>query len=185
MHDFRKQIPEIHPHTFIAENAQIIGSVICKQGASIWFNSVLRGDIEEIVIGEDSNIQDNCVIHVETGLKAIIGKGVTVGHNVVLHACTVEDNCLIGMGAVVLDGAHIGRNSLVAAGSVVTPGKRFPEGSLIMGASAVVKRQLTEEEIERIKQSAIRYRRFWEAYLEYGIPVYSKEKGVQIKYKKA
>jgi len=185
MHDFRKQIPEIHPHTFIAENAQIIGRVICKQGASIWFNSVLRGDIEEIVIGEDSNIQDNCVIHVETGLKAIIGKGVTVGHNVVLHACTVEDNCLIGMGAVVLDGAHIGRNSLVAAGSVVTPGKRFPEGSLIMGASAVVKRQLTEEEIERIKQSAVRYRRFWEVYLEYGIPVYSKEKGVQIKYKKA
>ncbi|MFW6129337.1 MAG: gamma carbonic anhydrase family protein [Candidatus Aminicenantaceae bacterium] len=169
-HDFSKRLYEIHKETFIAPSASIIGKVIIKKGASIWYNSVLRGDIEDIIIGEDSNIQDNCVVHVESDLKTIVGKGVTVGHNVVLHACSVGDHCLIGMGSILMDGSVIGKNSLVAAGSLVPPGKKYPEGSFILGTPAVVNRQLTEKEIERIKEGAIRYRKYWEAYVKNGIP---------------
>ncbi len=169
-HDFSNRKYEIHKETFIAPSASIIGKVIIKKGASIWYNSVLRGDIEDIIIGENSNIQDNCVVHVESDLKTIVGKGVTVGHNVVLHACSVGDHCLIGMGSILMDGSVIGKNSLVAAGSLVPPGKNYPEGSFILGTPAVVNRQLTEKEIERIKEGAIRYRKYWEAYVTNGIP---------------
>jgi len=164
--------PEVHPNTFIAQDATILGRVFLEEGASVWFKAVLRADLAEIKIGANSNVQDNCLIHVETGQGTFIGQGVTIGHGAIIHACEVGDNCLIGMGAIILDGARIARNSLVAAGSVVAPGKSFPEGSLIMGSPASVRRPLTPEEIERNKQSARRYRRYWEAYLRHGVQVY-------------
>jgi len=175
MYDFSQRYPEIHPHTFIADSAQIIGRVILAEGASVWYNAVLRGDIEEIIIGENTNIQDNCVVHVEGDLKTVMGRGITVGHSAVIHACTVEDNCLIGIGSVLLDGCHISRDSLVAAGTIIPPGKKYPERSLIMGAPGIVKRQLTPEEVERNRESAQRYRKYWEAYKAKGIPVYNKK----------
>jgi carbonic anhydrase/acetyltransferase-like protein (isoleucine patch superfamily) len=174
--DFRGRRPAIHPHTFIAAGARIIGAVTLAEGVSIWPNCVLRADIEDIVVGEDTNIQDLSVVHVEHALPARIGRRVTVGHRAVIHACTVEDDCLIGMGAILLDGSFIGKNSLVAAGSVVPPGKRYPEGTLIMGIPAVVKRALTPEEIERNVRSAAQYREYWEAYVTKGIPSFEPER---------
>jgi carbonic anhydrase/acetyltransferase-like protein (isoleucine patch superfamily) len=173
--DFSRRHPTIPGHTFIAPGARIIGAVTLGEGASVWPNCVLRADIEDIVVGADTNIQDLSVVHVEHGLPAIIGKGVTVGHRVIVHACTIEDNCLIGMGAVLLDGCLIRKNSLVAAGSVVPPGKNYPEGSLIMGTPAVVKRALTTEEIERNRESAIHYKEYWQAYVATGIPMHTVE----------
>lgn len=172
MDDFSFMKPEIHPNSFIADDATILGRVILEEGASIWFKAVVRADLAEIKIGSDSNVQDNCLIHVETNQGTYIGKGVTIGHGAILHACEVGNNCLIGMGAIILDGARIAPNSLVAAGSVVPPGKSYPEGSLIMGSPAVVRRSLTPEEIERNLHSARRYRKYWEAYLKHGIHVF-------------
>ena len=170
--DFSLRLPRISPRTYVAPGARIIGAVTLGEGASVWPNCVLRADIEDIIIGEDTNIQDLSVVHVEHGLPAIIGRGVTIGHRAVIHACTVEDNCLIGMGAILLDGCLIRKNSLVAAGSVVPPGKQYPEGSLIMGIPGVVKRALTPEEIEHNVLSAKNYREYWEAYVGKGIPGY-------------
>jgi gamma-carbonic anhydrase len=165
MSDFKLGIPEIHPKTFIADGARLIGRVILKEGASVWFNSVLRADLAEIVIGEDTNIQDNSVIHVDHGMGTVLGNGVTVGHAAVLHACTIGDNCLIGMGAIVLDGSIVPRDCLVGAGSVVPPNKTFPEGSLLLGMPAKVVRKLSPSEIDRIAMNARRYREYWEDYV--------------------
>jgi len=155
---------EIHPETFIAEGAKVIGRVILKKGASIWFNAVVRADLAEIVIGEQSNIQDNCVVHVEKDKPTIIGDRVTIGHGAILHACQIGPESLIGMGSIILDGARIGSNCLVAAGSVVPPNKSFPDGWLIMGAPARAVRELTPEEKENIRSSALRYHLYAEAY---------------------
>lgn len=155
---------EIHPETFIAEGAKVIGQVTLKKGASIWFNATVRADLAEIIIGEESNVQDNCVIHVEKDKPTIIGDRVTIGHGAILHACRIGDESLIGMGAIILDGASIGANCLVAAGSVVPPGKSFPDGWLIMGVPAKAVRELTPEEKESLKASAQRYRLYAEAY---------------------
>lgn len=155
---------EIHPETFIAEGARLIGRVILKKGASIWFNAVVRADLAEIIIGEESNVQDNCVIHVEKDKPTIIGQRVTIGHGAVLHACRIGDESLIGMGAIILDGSSIGSNCLVAAGSVVPPLKSFPDGWLIMGTPAKAVRELTPEEKENIRSSAYRYHLYAEAY---------------------
>ncbi|MBS3817965.1 gamma carbonic anhydrase family protein [bacterium] len=176
MDDFSQMYSEIHPETFIAPGAWVIGRVILRKGASVWYNSVLRGDIEEIIIGADSNIQDNCVVHVESDQKTRVGDRVTVGHHVVLHACTVEYNCLIGMGSVLLDGCHISENSVVAAGSVIPPGKKYPPRSLILGSPARVKRELKSQELEEVTESAQRYKKYWEAYLKKGIPIYRGKK---------
>src|SRR5215468_8494975 len=129
-------------HYFIAESAEVIGNVRLAANASIWFGSVLRGDNELIDIGEGSNVQDNCTFHTDPGFPMTIGKNCTIGHNVVLHGCTIEDGALIGMGSIVLNGARIGRGSVVGAGSVVTGGKQFPENSLIIGSPARVIRAL-------------------------------------------
>jgi len=174
MPDFSQQRLNVHPQSFVAEGARLIGAVTLDEGASVWFNSVLRADLAAIVIGRESNIQDNCTVHVEHDKPTLIGAGVTVGHGVILHACTVEAGCLIGMGSILLDGALIKKNSLVGAGSLVPSGKTYPEGSLILGSPARVARKLTEAEIEDIAQAAGHYRGFWEAYVQKGIALYKK-----------
>jgi len=151
-------LPRIHPSVYLADGARIIGDVEIGKDASIWFNSVLRGDVNYIRIGEGSNIQDLTMVHVTTnGNPTIVGKYVTVGHSVTLHACTIQDYALIGMGSTILDGAIIPPYSLVAAGSVVSPNKTFPEKSLILGSPAQVKRPLTPEELTYLELSASHY----------------------------
>jgi carbonic anhydrase/acetyltransferase-like protein (isoleucine patch superfamily) len=172
MTDFMLETPQVHPKAFVAEGARLIGRVIIKEGASVWFNSVLRGDIAEIVVGEDTNIQDNSVLHVEHGKGIILGRGITVGHSAVLHACTIGDNSLIGMGAIVLDGSVVPANSLLGAGSLVPPNKTYPEGSLLLGSPARFVRKLSPKEIEDITTNARRYREYWEEYVRQGVVVY-------------
>jgi carbonic anhydrase/acetyltransferase-like protein (isoleucine patch superfamily) len=155
------QDPLLDPETFIAQGAAVIGRVVLKKGASVWFNAVLRADIAEIVIGEYSNVQDSSVIHVDYDVPVIVGNYVTIGHGAILHACKIGHNTLIGMGAVILDRAIIGSNCLVAAGSLVPPGKTFPDGSLILGNPAAVVRTLTEAEKEQIVKNAHNYYDLW------------------------
>lgn len=157
----KKNLAIIHPETFVADRAVIIGRVILKQGASVWYNAVLRADIADIVIGEYSNIQDNCVVHVDYDTPTIVGDYVTVGHGAILHACKIGHNTLVGMGAVILDRAIIPDNCLVAAGALVPPGKTFPEGTLILGNPAKVARALTPEEIKHLRQHALSYYDLW------------------------
>jgi carbonic anhydrase/acetyltransferase-like protein (isoleucine patch superfamily) len=147
----------VHASVFIADGARVIGSVRIAEDASIWFNAVLRADINSITVGPRSNIQDGAVVHVTHDLPAVIGADVTVGHQAIVHACTVEDGCLIGMGSVVLDGAVVGTGSLVAAGAVVLQNTRIPPGSLAAGVPARVIRQLGDEERRQLRQSAIDY----------------------------
>jgi carbonic anhydrase/acetyltransferase-like protein (isoleucine patch superfamily) len=155
---YREHKPDVHSTVFIAEGARIIGDVRIGSESSVWFNTIVRGDVNFIRIGSRTNIQDNSVLHVTSETAPLaIGSDVTVGHSVVLHGCTIEDGCLIGMGAVILDGAHIGSGSLIAAGSVVLEGGEIPTGSLAAGIPAKVKRALTEEEKGAIKKSAMNY----------------------------
>lgn len=163
--DFKNKKPALHPRSFVADGACLIGAVTLAEGASVWYNCVLRADLEPIVIGRNSNIQDGSVVHVESGKPAVVGENVTVGHRAVLHACTIGDGALIGMGSIILDGAVIPPRSLVGAGSLVPPGKTYPAGSLILGSPARVARMLGEAEIARLLESAEHYRQFWEAYL--------------------
>ena len=183
-YDFTDRYPEIDSETFIAEGAQVIGKVILKKGVSIWHNTILRGDINDIIIGDNTNIQDNSVIHVADDYKAIVGKGCTVGHNVIIHACTIGDYCLIGMGAIIMDGAVIGDYSVVAAGSLITHGKSFPEGHLIIGSPAKAIRKLTDKEKERIINTSKKYIKVWKAYVEKGIPCYDGKREIRLPHSK-
>ena len=150
--------PKIHPSVFIADGVHIIGDVEIGKDSSVWFNTVIRGDVHYIRIGERSNIQDNSVVHVTSKkFPTNIGSNVTIGHNAVIHACTINDYCLIGMGAVILDGANVGRYALVAAGAVVTMGMNIPEGMLAAGVPAKIIRILTNEERQSLEQSAQNY----------------------------
>ena len=149
--------PQVDSTAWIADSAQVMGHVTLGPDASVWFGCVLRGDTESMTIGEGSNIQDLTVMHADHGLPLTIGKHVTVGHKVMLHGCTIGDESLIGIGAIVLNGARIGKNCLVSAGSLVTEGKEFPDGSMIMGTPAKVVRQLTPEQIEGLRLSAQHY----------------------------
>ena len=149
--------PQVAASAWVADNAQVIGDVSLGEGASVWFGATLRGDSAPIVVGAGSNIQDGSVLHADEGLPLTIGDNVTVGHQVMLHGCTVGDESLIGIGAIVLNGAKIGKNCLVGAGSLVTEGKQFPDGSMVMGSPAKVVRQLTPEQIEGLRQSAKHY----------------------------
>ena len=142
---------------FVAANATVIGHVRLLPESSVWFNCVLRGDNEPIEVGRGSNVQDGCVLHTDPGFPLTIGAGVTVGHKVMLHGCTIGDNSLIGIGSTILNGASIGSNCLVGAHSLVTEGKSFPDGSLILGSPAKVVRELTEEEIDGMTVSARLY----------------------------
>ncbi|MDI6701887.1 gamma carbonic anhydrase family protein [Methanothermobacter wolfeii] len=143
----------------VFDGARIVGDVRIGEGSSVWYNAVLRGDIEPITVGKCSNIQDNCVVHSTRGFPVEIGDLVSVGHAAVLHGCRVMDNVLIGMNSTVLNGAVIGENSIVGAGAVVTEGKEFPGGSLILGVPARTVRTLDEDEIGSIRENAIRYSR--------------------------
>ncbi len=150
-------VPDIADSAWVAENAQVIGDVHMAADSSVWFSSVVRGDTATIRIGEGTNIQDGSVLHADVGIPLTIGKHVTVGHMVQLHGCTIGDESLIGIGAIVLNGAKIGKNCLVGAGSLVTEGKEFPDGSMILGSPAKVVRQLTPEQIEGLRRSAQHY----------------------------
>lgn len=149
--------PRIDPTAYVAAQAVVIGDVRLAAQSSVWPTAVLRGDINYIEIGEGSNIQDGSVVHLADDLPVIVGKLVTVGHRAILHACTVEDECLIGMGATVLDGAVIGKGSIVGAHALVTKGMRVPPGSLVMGTPAKVVRPLHPEEIADIRHWADHY----------------------------
>ena len=139
---------------FVADNATLIGSVRLGDRASVWFNCVLRGDNDWLIIGERSNIQDGSVLHTDEGIELVVGNGVTIGHKVMLHGCSIGDDSLIGIGSTVLNGAKIGKNCLVGAHALVTENKEFPDGSLILGAPAKVARELSEEEQAHIRCSA-------------------------------
>ena len=149
--------PKIHENTFIANSADIIGNVEIFENASIWFGAVLRGDVEKIVVGKNSNIQDNSTVHTDFGIPCIIGENVTVGHSVVLHSCNISDNVIVGMGSTILNGAKIAKNCLVGANSLVTHKLEYEEGMLILGNPAKIVRMLTDEEIEHIIKNANHY----------------------------
>jgi carbonic anhydrase/acetyltransferase-like protein (isoleucine patch superfamily) len=149
--------PQLAAGAWVADSAQVIGHVVLGENASIWFGAVLRGDNEALTIGRDTNVQDGSVLHSDMGSPLTLGEGVTIGHQVMLHGCTVGDNTLIGIQAVILNNARIGRNSIVGAGAVVTEGKEFPDNSLIIGAPAKVVRTLDEAAVARLRQSAQHY----------------------------
>lgn len=142
---------------FVADNAVLIGKVRLLKDASVWFGCVLRGDNEWIEVGEGSNVQENTVCHTDPGRPLVIGKNCTVGHNVILHGCTIEDGALIGMGAIVMNGARIGKGCIVCAGAVITEGKTFEDRALVVGAPARVIRSLTEEQVKAMTYGAPHY----------------------------
>jgi len=149
--------PEVDPSAWIADSAQVMGRVTLAEDVSVWFGTVIRGDTESITIGRGSNIQDGTVMHADIGMPIVLGEHVTVGHKVMLHGCTIGDETLIGIGAVVLNGAKIGRNCLVGAGALVTEGKEFPDGSMILGSPAKAVRTLTLEQMQGLRLSARHY----------------------------
>jgi len=166
LYQLNEHSPQLAEGAWVADSAEVMGQVRMGERASVWFNTVVRADNEVITIGAETNIQDGTVLHCDPGKPLHIGQGVTVGHNVMLHGCTVGDHSLIGIGAVVLNEAVIGKNCLVGAGALVTEGKTFPDGSMILGSPAKAVRQLTPEQIEGLKriaqgyvQNAERYRR--------------------------
>jgi carbonic anhydrase/acetyltransferase-like protein (isoleucine patch superfamily) len=171
---FKKWNPKLGKGTWVAPSADVIGRCEMGENCSVWFNSVIRGDVHFIKIGERTNIQDGSILHVtqhekedmSDGNPLIMGNDVTIGHKVMLHGCTIEDACLIGMCATVLDGAVIGKESLVAAGSIVTKNKTFPPRSLIMGVPAKVVRPLSDEEVKALYESAKHYVEFKNDYLD-------------------
>jgi len=152
---------------FIAQGAAVCGDVTLGDCVSIWYNAVLRGDMAPIIIGDKTNIQECSVLHVSENIPLVLGKGVTVGHGAILHSCTVGDNSLIGMGAIILDGAKIGNNCIIAAGALVTGGTEIPDGSLVMGSPAKVRREMTEAEIDANRKNAEEYVHLMEKELEF------------------
>lgn len=163
--------PQIGENNYIAENATVIGEVVTAENVSIWFGAVVRADMSKIVVGKDSNIQDNCTVHGDTPYPVIIGEKVTIGHNCIIHGCTIGDSSVIGMGTTLLNGSVIPKNCLVAAGSVVTPKLQAKEGDLIAGSPARVVRALTEENREYLKYA-------YKVYLE-DIEKYKKLKKIK------
>jgi carbonic anhydrase/acetyltransferase-like protein (isoleucine patch superfamily) len=149
--------PRLADTAWVADNAQVIGNVELGEDSSVWFGVTVRGDTETITVGKGSNIQDGSVLHADVGMPLTVGDNVTVGHKVMLHGCTIGDESLIGIGAIVLNGAKIGKNCLVGAGALVTEGKEFPDGSMIIGSPAKAVRQLTPEQMEGLRQSARHY----------------------------
>ena len=149
---------------WIAPNAVVIGKVILKKNASIWFGATLRGDNDPIVVGENSNVQDGAVLHTDTGSPLTLGSNVTVGHLAMLHGCTIGDNSLIGIGAVILNGARIGKNCLIGAGALITEGKAIPDNSIVMGSPGKVVREISEKQRASLAHSALSYVANWRRY---------------------
>lgn len=165
LHRYQNHTPKIHPSVFIAPGAHIIGDVEIGEGCSVWFNTVIRGDVNTIRIGSGTNIQDGCILHVTNKTHPlVIGIDVTIGHGAVVHGATLADCCLIGMGARVLDGSLVGSRSLIAAGAVVLEGFEVPPGVLAAGVPAKVRRPLSQEEQDRIAQSSRNYREYTKNY---------------------
>ena len=161
------RVPEfVGENQFIAPNATIVGTVRLRANTSIWFNAVLRGDTEWIEIGDNTSVQDGCVLHADPGFPLRVGQGVTIGHKAMLHGCDIGDNTLIGIGSIVLNGAKIGRDCMIGANSLVTAGKQFPDGALIMGSPAKVIRKLKPAEIEANRKSAQLYVENGKRFLE-------------------
>jgi carbonic anhydrase/acetyltransferase-like protein (isoleucine patch superfamily) len=156
--------PNIHPQTWIAPNASVIGQVHLEKNVSIWWNCVLRGDIEPLYIGENTNIQDGSVLHTDPGLCLRIGRDVTIGHRAILHGCTIGDACLIGMGATLLNRAVIGEQCLIGANTLIPEGKVIPDRSLVVGVPGRVLRQLTDKEVDAILHGTHRYVENWLRY---------------------
>lgn len=155
--DFEGINPKINKNTYISESVDIIGNVEIDENANIWFGTRLRGDMNKMVIGANTNIQENSVVHVDVNSPCIIGKDVTIGHGAIIHGCTISDNVLVGMGSIILNNAKIGKNTIIGAGSLVTQGKSFKDGVLILGNPAKIVRELTDDEIKGIKSSADNY----------------------------
>lgn len=149
--------PKIDDSCYIAENSSVIGQVVLGKNTSIWPSAVLRGDIDKIIIGENSNVQDCSALHCILGVPVIVGDNVTIGHGAILHSCKIGNNSLIGMGAIVLDNAIVGNNCLIGAGAVVTPNTVIPDGSMVLGSPAKVKRELSKDEIDNITKNALSY----------------------------
>jgi len=167
IHPFKESRPVIDASALIVESAQVIGDVTIGEESSVWFNAVIRGDVNHIRIGKRTNIQDCCVLHVARKTRPLlIGDEVTVGHGVILHACTIGSRCLIGMGAIVMDGARVGDDCIIGAGALVTPNTEIPPKSMVVGSPARVKRPLTEEEMRSVRESAANYVGDIESYLE-------------------
>ncbi len=157
IYSLEEKKPVISEGVFVAESADIIGNVELAEGVNVWFGAVLRGDVEKITIGKNSNIQDNSTVHTDFGIPCTVGENVTVGHNVILHSCKVEDNVIVGMGSTLLNGAKVASNCIVGANSLVTHKTPVEEGVLILGSPAKIVRKLTEEEINHIRENAEHY----------------------------
>ena len=157
IYNFNNISPKIDKDSWFAPNSVLIGNVTLKKDANVWFNATLRGDVEPIIVGEGSNIQDGSVVHTDPDCPATIGKNVTVGHLVMLHVCIIEDDCLIGIGSTILNKAKIGKNSIIGANALITENKIIPERSLVIGSPGKVIRQVTDEEIKHIKENAKHY----------------------------
>jgi carbonic anhydrase/acetyltransferase-like protein (isoleucine patch superfamily) len=150
--------PELGQGVWIAPSASVIGKVVLEDAANVWFGAVLRGDTEVIWVGAGSNVQDNAVLHTDTGYPLLIGANCTIGHSAILHGCTIGEGSLVGMGATILNGAKIGKGCMIGAGALVTEGKEIPDGMLVIGRPAVMKRVLSAEELEKVLGGAAHYR---------------------------
>lgn len=159
-----KITPQLPAHYWVAPNASVIGNVRLEENASVWFGAVIRGDNELIIIGENSNVQDNCVLHSDPGAPLSIGRNCTIGHRAILHGCTIGDNSLVGMGATILNHAKIGRNCLIGANALITEGKVIPDNSLVVGAPGKVIRGLDADAIAGLAKSAENYVRNWQRF---------------------
>lgn len=157
--------PQCAADSWIADNATLIGSVVLESRASVFFGTVVRGDCDLITIGAGSNVQDNAVLHTDEGIQLTLGRHVTVGHQAMLHGCSVGEGSLIGIGAIILNGAVIGKQCLVGAGAMIPEGKQFPERSMILGSPAKVTRELSDEEVARLLRAASQYVERWQNYL--------------------
>ena len=163
-YDLENKKPKNSGENWVAPNATIIGDVTLEKNTSFWFNATLRGDIENIHIGEGSNVQDGSVLHTDPGCPLKVGKNVTIGHMVMLHGCTIGNNSLIGIGAVILNKANIGKNCIIGAKSLITENKEIPDNSLVVGSPGRVIRKVTDDEAKGIKENAIRYQENWKKY---------------------
>lgn len=152
---------QIDDSVFVADGAKLIGNVIIGKNVGIWYNAVIRADSTTVTIGDNSNVQDNCCIHVNENYPCLIGRNVSIGHGAIIHSATIEDNVLVGMGSILMDNCHIGKNTVIGAGSLISAGKVIPPNSLVFGSPAKVKRQLTEEEVQAmVLDNADFYRAF-------------------------